>query len=237
MRRTQAAQRAARRRHPAVSQARLDQPSMLRGVAVQPDRQLPAEAANPTMKENTMLDPANPPADDHHSQLRSLLAQADDFAAALDHIARDDRRRLADVDRQMVTWQAQLAVVLLGIVGTPEADRGVLVADALTLMTEAGQIINASRVSPWELAAREFERLTEPSATPPDPTWAGLRQAGLFNDGLKMLGVADYLELLGITNIMKRIFGANMADLIEADDESSRGTRAGQPIRGDQHDR
>lgn len=106
-------------------------------------------------------------AEDHYGQLRSLLAQADDFAAALDHIVRDDRRRLADVAHQMVAWQAQLAAVLLGIVGTPEADRGVIVADGLTAMTEAADFIKANRVSPWELAAREFEHAAEPPDQPP----------------------------------------------------------------------
>lgn len=142
-RRTRAVRRAARRRHPSA-----------RG---QPAAQLRAVPANPTMKENTMPDPANPTADGYRAQLRSLLVQADDYAAALDEIAHDDPRRLVDVARQMVHWHAQVATVLLGIVGTPEADRGVAVADALTAMAEAAALSHANPISPWEHAARLFD--------------------------------------------------------------------------------
>ena len=104
-----------------------------------------------------MPNPADPTADDHRTQLRALLAQAGDYAAALDEIARDDPRRLLDVARQMVHWHAQLATVLLGIVGTPEADRGVTVADALTALAEAAALTRANSISPWEHAARLFD--------------------------------------------------------------------------------
>ena len=155
-RRTEAARRAAKRRHPASGQAQPDRPGMLRAVPAQPDRQLPAEATDPTMKENTMPDPANPTADDHRTQLRTLLAQAD-YAAALEEIARDDPHRLLDVARQMVTWHPQLAAVLLGVVGTPEADRGVMIAEALTTMVEGAALTQADPISPWEHAARLFD--------------------------------------------------------------------------------
>lgn len=102
-----------------------------------------------------MPNPANPTADNYRTQLRAQLVQAGDYAAALDEIAHDDPRRLLDVARQMVHWHAQLATVLLGIVGTPEADRGVTVADALTAPAEA-----ADPISPWEHAARLFDPQT-----------------------------------------------------------------------------
>ncbi len=106
------------------------------------------------------------PADDHRTQLHALLAQADDYAIALDEIAHDNPRRLLDVARQMIHWHAQVATVLLGIVGTPEAHRGVIVAGALTTMAEAATLTHAKPVSQWEHAARIIEQ----QATEPDPS-------------------------------------------------------------------
>ena len=183
-RRTEAARRAAKKRHPASGRALTDQPGRLRAV---PDCQLPAEAANPTMKENPMPDPANPPADDHRTQLRALLAQAGDYAAALDEIARDDPRRLLDVARQMVTWHAQLATVLLALVGTPEADRGVMIADALT--TLAAPFTHPNPISPWEHAARLFD----PQAPSRDEAYAPTEEASVTSSGhWHVIAVQDY---------------------------------------------
>jgi hypothetical protein len=160
VRRLRADRAAAKRRHPASGRTQPDRPGMLRAVPAQPDGQLLAEAADPIMKENTMTDPANPTADDHRTQLHGLLAQADHYAAALDEIAHDDPRRLVDVARQLVHWHAQVAAVLVGIVGTPEAERGVMLAGALTALAETAPATHANPVSEWEHAAREFERLT-----------------------------------------------------------------------------
>jgi len=124
----------------------------------QPDRQPPGQAATPT-EESTMPNPANPAADDYRTQLRTLLAQAGDYAAALDQIVRDDPRRLLDVARQMTTWHAQLATVLLGIVGAPLAERGVTLADALTITAEAAS--QPKPISRWEYAARLFDPSAE----------------------------------------------------------------------------
>ena len=59
--------------------------------------------------------------------------------------------------RQLVHWHGQLAAVLFGIVGTPGADRGVTVADALTAVAEAAALSHANPISPWEHAARLFD--------------------------------------------------------------------------------
>lgn len=98
-----------------------------------------------------MPDPSNQTADDYRTQLRTLLGQAGDYAAALEEIAHDDPRRLIDVARQMVTWHAQLATVLVGIAGTPEADRGVMLAGALTDMAEAASFTQATPPSPGSM--------------------------------------------------------------------------------------
>jgi hypothetical protein len=159
VRRVRADRAAAKRRHPASGRTQPDQPGMLRAVTDQPDRQPSSPAATPT-EESTMPNPADPTADDYRTQLRAQLAQAGEYAAALDEIAHDDPRRLVDVARQMVHWHAQVAAVLLGIVGTPEADRGVTVADALTAVAEAAALSHANPISPWEHAARLFDPQT-----------------------------------------------------------------------------
>jgi hypothetical protein len=104
-----------------------------------------------------MPSPANPPAGDRRDQLRALLAQADDYAAALEEIAGDNPRRLLDVASQMTAWHAQLATVLFGVVGTPEAERGVMLAGILADVAEAVPFAHAQPVSPWEHAARHFD--------------------------------------------------------------------------------
>jgi hypothetical protein len=146
VRRVRADRAAARRRHPASGRARPDQPGMLR--ALPSTTRQPAGLVPQPDKETDMPDPT---ADDHRTQLRALLAQADDYAAALDQIARDDPRRLLDVARQMTTWHAQLATVLLGIVGTSEAGCGVIVAVTLTALAEAAPLIHAEPPSLWSL--------------------------------------------------------------------------------------
>lgn len=156
VRRLRADRAAAKRRHPAGGRAQPDRPGMIRLLPAQPYSQPPAPGAAST-EESTMPNPANRAADDCRIQLRALLAQADDYAAALDQIARDDPRRLVDLARQMTTWHAQLAAVLLGVVGTPEADRGVLVTDALTALAESAPFTHAKQVSAWEHAARQFD--------------------------------------------------------------------------------
>lgn len=103
-----------------------------------------------------MPNPADLPADDHRTQLRALLAQADDYAAALNHVVSDDPRRLLDVARQMTTWHGKLAAVLLSIL-SPEAERGMAVAGALTALAEAVPFTHANAVSAWEHAARQFD--------------------------------------------------------------------------------
>jgi hypothetical protein len=159
VRRVQADRAAARRRHPASGLVQPDRPGMLRAVPAHPDYQPPTQAADTTdtTKETDMPSPANPPAGDRHDQLRALLAQADDYAAALEEIARDDPRRLLDVARQMTAWHAQLATVLFGVIGTPEAERGVMLAGALTDMAEAVPLTHANPTSRWEHAARLWE--------------------------------------------------------------------------------
>jgi hypothetical protein len=108
-------------------------------------------------KEMTMTDRHDPPAG-HRDQLRALLARASEFTAALDEITHDDNRRLLDVGAQLVTWHAQLATVLLGIVRTPEAERGVTLAGALTATAEAAPAGKGKPPSKWEMAARLFEQ-------------------------------------------------------------------------------
>ncbi len=108
-------------------------------------------------KETDMPDPT---ADDHRTQLRTLLAQTGDYAAALDEIARDDPRRLLDVACQMTTWHAQLATILFHIVGCPLAERGVTLADALTVTAETAS--HPQPASMWEHAARLWEQLPGP---------------------------------------------------------------------------
>jgi hypothetical protein len=156
VRRVRADRAAAKRRHPASRRTQPDRPGMLRAVPAQPHHQPPSPAATPT-EESPMPNPASPTADDHRTQLRALLAQAGEYAAALDEIAHDDPRRLPDVARQLVHWHGQLAAVLFGIVGTPGADRGVTVADALTAVAEAAALSHANPISPWEHAARLFD--------------------------------------------------------------------------------
>jgi hypothetical protein len=160
VRRVQADRAAARRRHPASGRAQPDRPGMIRMMPAttepdQHDHEPPVQAAQ-TTEERTMPNPANPTVGDHRTQLRSLLAQAASFAAALDDIARDDPRRLPDVARQMVTWHAHLAAVLVGIVGTPQAELGVTLAQAVSTVAEP--------VSMWEYAARLFDPPGDPVA-------------------------------------------------------------------------
>lgn len=107
-----------------------------------------------------MTSPANPTADDYRTQLRALLAQAGEYAAALDEIARDDPRRLLDVARQMTTWHAHLAAILFRIVGAPLAEHGMTLADALTLTAEAAS--HPKPASMWEHAARLWEQPSGP---------------------------------------------------------------------------
>ncbi len=104
------------------------------------------------LKRNTMPNPADLPAND----LRTLLAQASDFAAALDEIAQDDPRRVLDVARQMTVWHVQLATALHGILG-PEAERGMAVTDALTTLAEAVPDAHADPFSAWEHTGRQFD--------------------------------------------------------------------------------
>jgi hypothetical protein len=153
VRRVQADRAAAKRRHPASGRAQPDRSGMIRMMPAstepaQHDHEPPVQAAQ-TTEERPMPNPANPTADDHRTQLRSLLAQAAGFAAALDDIARDDPRRLLDVARQMVTWQVQLAAVLLAILGAPPG------ADAAS---------QPKPVSMWEYAARQFDPPGDPVA-------------------------------------------------------------------------
>ena len=61
-----------------------------------------------------------PAADDHRGQLRALLVQAGELAAALDEIAQDNPRREADVIRQLRAWRRQLGATLDNLGGTVE---------------------------------------------------------------------------------------------------------------------
>lgn len=90
---------AARARHPASQHRRLRLVTGSgRPAQTAPE---PASAApDTTVQETTMTTPI-PATDDYRDQLRALLAQAGELGPALDEIARDDRRRLADVTRQL----------------------------------------------------------------------------------------------------------------------------------------
>ena len=77
-----------------------------------------------------------PAADGHRGRLRSLLAQAGSYAAALDEIAQDDPRREANVVRQLRAWRRQLGATLDNFGATPR-DEPIL--------------------SPYEWAARQFD--------------------------------------------------------------------------------
>lgn len=98
-----------------------------------------------------------PATDDRRGELRQLLAQGADFAAALADIAQDDPRREADVIRQVRAWRRQLGTILDHFAATPAiADQ----ASAISRQIRA----EGKRPSPFEIAARLIEH-TDPEDT------------------------------------------------------------------------
>lgn len=124
VRRTQAARRAARRRHPASGQIQPDRPGMLRALPAQPDRPPPALAAN-TTEETSMPDQR-----DNVAALRAQL---------LEELAR------IDADIQLADARSRNGADPFATIAAQEArqDRGRI----LGLLGQLGQVDDVGRIT------------------------------------------------------------------------------------------
>jgi hypothetical protein len=209
VRHTRAARRAARRRHPASGRAQPDRPGMIRVVPTQPDRQPPGPAANP-IEENNVTDSQHfhvIAAQDHgtsrewwtirtnqydrdeaEQQAQQLLAEGPNHETDSDDLWNDQAE--TGGDQPEPAWSA------VWLTSCTQPCRWASPTPGLTWqLPPAGD--------PWWTA--DGITLQPPArtgsvtlVTVQTATWAELKQMGLSDDDLKLLGIPD-AELAALT--------------------------------------